>query len=89
MTTEHIHLTITTEEKAFLDKKNFSPTQLLKEKIHEIQDLTAPTQHLFDEMQRRIRRLADTVDKQRVFIERKGLIDEFLKEGEVFNGSSS
>lgn len=83
MASKQIAVTLTYEEVEFLSQKNLSPTQLLKEKIHEIADLTAHSELAFKEARQKIERLAETLDKQRVFIEKEGLIDKFLKELEL------
>ena len=66
-------ISLTTDEKEFLETNNLSPTALIKGKIAEIQEFRAKP--LLD----RIERLLAQMEKYRVYLEEKGLIDDFLK----------
>lgn len=67
-------ISLTPEEKEFLDTNNLSATALIKGKLAEIQEFRAKP--LLD----RIERLLTQMDKYRVYLEKKGLIDDFLKQ---------
>lgn len=67
-------VSLTPEEVDFLEINNISPTALLKSKIDEIKTFRAKP--LLD----KIDRLLEQMHKYTEFLEKKGLIDEFLKE---------
>lgn len=67
-------ISLTQEEKEFLDTNNLSPTALIKGKLAEIREFRA--QPLLD----RIERLLNHMERYRVYLEKKGLLDDFLKQ---------
>lgn len=67
-------ISLTTEEKNFLDENNLSPTALIKGKIAEIKEFRAKP--LLD----RIERLLTQMSKYSEFLDKKGLLDEFIRQ---------
>ncbi len=67
-------ISLTTDEKNFLDENNLSPTSLIKGKINEIREFRAKP--LLD----RIERLLTQMSRYTEFLDKKGLLDEFMKQ---------
>lgn len=67
-------ISLSPDDKSFLEENNLSPTALIKGKINEIREFRAKP--LLD----RIERLLAYMEKYRLFLEKKGLMDEFLKQ---------
>ena len=83
MASKQVAVSLTPEEIAFVEEKDLSPTGLLKEKIHEIQALNVHSEKFLKEEIRKREAWQETSNKQRDFIERKGLMDEYLKENGI------
>lgn len=73
MTSTITTISLTSEEKMFLEENNLSPTALIKGKIADIKEFRAKP--LLD----KIERFANMCDRYREFIEKKGLLEEFLR----------
>jgi hypothetical protein len=66
-------ISLSTDDKSFLDENNLSPTSLIKGKINEIREFRAKP--LLD----RIERLLSSLEQYRNFLIHKGLVEEFSK----------
>lgn len=82
MASKNIAVTLRPDEIAFLRDKNLSPTQLLKEKIHEIMALSVHTEVLLREQTRKCNAWMETAEKFRIFIEEQGLTDKYLNKAQ-------
>jgi hypothetical protein len=74
-----ISCSISEEQKKFIEEMGLSPSELLQNSINEEINSLRVSQTIIKDLNRKIRSLIDTIDKQRKFIESKKLIEEFLK----------
>ena len=62
----------------FISEKEISPSYVFQQGIQQIMDASKISEEFVKELNRKIERLSSTIDKQRDFIEAKGLINEFI-----------
>jgi len=62
----------------FITEKEISPSYIFQNAVQQVIDTSKISEEFVKELQRKIERLALTVDKQREFIESKKLMEEFL-----------
>ena len=74
-----ISVSISSEQQMFLDETKTSPSRLLQSKIDELIESHKVSRTLVMEKERKIAFLQQTIDKQRNFIEAKGLMPEFFE----------
>lgn len=73
-----ISVSISKEQSDFIDEMDISPSKLLQDSINVAMENTKISQKVLDEFKRKILALQDTLNMQRTFIERKGLMDDFI-----------
>lgn len=73
-----LSVTITEEQGEFIKEHDISPSYILQGAIENIRETSKISEKFVQELQRKISFLQGTIDKQRNFIEAKGLIDEFI-----------
>jgi hypothetical protein len=62
----------------FIEEKELSPSSIFQTAVQQIMDSCKISEEFVKELQRRIEGLSSTLNKQREFIEEKGLMDDFL-----------
>ena len=74
-----VTVNLTEADKKFLDEnKDLSPTKLLRDKIEEVRQDYKIDPSTIKELNRKIKTWAMLADKQRQYIEGKGLIEDFM-----------
>lgn len=73
-------VSLNSDDIEIIEKYNLSPTALIKERIAEFREAFINSMKHEQELQQKITRILETMGKYRDFLERKGLLDEFLKE---------
>lgn len=80
MTTKSRTISLNPEQDAFLDENNISASAFFQEKINELMQMSRITgAQLKDEIRKR-QNFQKLSEEARIFIEKKGLLDEWLKE---------
>ena len=74
-----ISVSITSEQAEFLQEMDLSPSKLLQSRIDEILESNKVNVRQIQEKERKISFLMETINKQRDFIEAKGLMNEFCE----------
>lgn len=74
-----ISVSITSEQAEFLQEMDLSPSKLLQSRIDEILESNKVNVRQIQEKERKIAFLMETINKQRDFIEAKGLMNEFCE----------
>jgi len=74
-----ISVSITPQQKQFIDEMAISPSELLQDCINQQIESNKVSVKLLEELNRKIAVLREVIDKQRDFIESKGLMDDFIK----------
>lgn len=68
------------EENAFVEENKLSPTAIIRTKVQELMEFRRVSPEYVQELQRKLNNWIKIGNDQREFIERKGILDEFLKE---------
>jgi hypothetical protein len=73
--------TISTEQEQFLKETGFSASKILQQGINSLMEATSEgdLKQLLEHKDNKIRTIVETMNKQRDFIEKQGLMLEFLK----------
>lgn len=74
-----ISVSITQEQSNFLQEMDLSPSKMLQGAIDTAIESAKVSSKQVNELNRRIGFLQETINKQRLFIESKNLMEEFLK----------
>jgi len=74
-----ISVSITSEQASFIEEMDLSPSKLLQARIDEIQESNKVNVKQIQDRERKIAFLMETINKQRDFIEAKGLMNEFCE----------
>lgn len=74
-----ISVSITQEQETFVQDMKLSPSKMLQGCINELMESQRVNQKVVDELKLRIKNFQEVVNKQRDFIESRGLMDEFFK----------
>lgn len=73
-----ISVSISPQQKDFLDEMAISPSELLQNSINSQIENQKVSRKQIDELTRKIGSLREVMDKQRDFIEANGLMDKFI-----------
>lgn len=73
-------ISVTPEQEQFIEENNLSPSLLIQAKVQEMMELSQVTGEQLKEEIRKREIWQETARKLRAFVERKGLMNEFLKE---------
>ena len=76
-----IAVTIPPHQKKFLEETGFKPSKILQQAINSLMESTNnfDLKQLIQHKQNKINLLLETVNKQREFLEKQGLLEEFIK----------
>ena len=73
-----ISVSLSKEQKDFIDEMAISPSELLQRSINDLIESSKVSQKQVQELTRKIGFLQETINKQRDFLESNGLMDKFL-----------
>jgi hypothetical protein len=78
MTTIIKTISVSSKENELIQRFNLSPTQIIKQGLAQYRDLAEGNSLQIAELERRIKALQEVINKQRDFMEKHNLMDEFL-----------
>lgn len=73
-------ISLSEEQSTFLEEQNISPSNIIQQKIEELMQMSRITGEQFKEANRKAEAWRKIAEEARVFIEKKGLLDEWLAE---------
>lgn len=73
-----ISVSLSKEQKDFIDEMAISPSELLQRSINDLIESSKVSQKQVQDLTRKISFLQETINKQRDFIESNGLMEKFL-----------
>lgn len=73
-------ITLSDAENAFVDENKISPTAVIRTKVQELMEFRNIKPEYVQELQKKLDNWVKLANEQRDWIEKKGLLDEFLKE---------
>lgn len=79
-----LSVSVDSKQKAFLDEIGVSPSGLLQRSINELIENHKVSTEYVQQLQRNISLLQNTISKQGNFIDKKGLMPEYLETEDVF-----
>lgn len=73
-------ISLTDEDKQIIERYNLSPTALIKERLAQFKEFETKGANNLRELNNRLTAWIGNHERIRLFIEKKGLLDEYLKE---------
>ena len=71
-------ISYSSEIEQFIRENNLKPSKIVQEKVMEMIESAKVSNKMIQELNRKIAFLQQTIEKQRNFIEAKGLMDDFI-----------